>query len=161
LFHAELSTKVPKLKPSRRLVKGYSDPEDSTIVGSYSSPITAMFHALRCEHFAAAQVPFIAVLCEVLTVSLANVLLCSGSSFAATNTCMVLSISIISLMLATLALISFARSRLLLRCVSCKCDKQIPINAIPDHVCRCPTLDVDSKYSPYPSSICSLLCHQL
>lgn len=93
---------IRSLEPYRRLSRGSATPKESILVPSSAHPVTAIFISIRHRHYFVAYVSFLAVLTEVLVVTLSGVPFSSAQSYTGFFVSTFLSTAIITLLLMTL-----------------------------------------------------------
>ena len=87
------------MEPYRQLLHGSAPAADSILLAPHSNPFTGLFYSLRNHHYFNAYISFVAVLCELLIVALANIPFKPSLAFIAYKTCTYISIGILNLML--------------------------------------------------------------
>lgn len=98
------------MEPYRDLQQGLAHPRDSILLAPHSNPFTGVFYSLRHGQFFSAFYSLVAILCDVLTVCLANIPFKPDSVFVVYTTATWLSTGIMGLILVGIVWRAFRRS---------------------------------------------------
>ncbi|KAF8855234.1 hypothetical protein BDZ45DRAFT_746746 [Acephala macrosclerotiorum] len=106
LLWSRIDTDIRKSATYANLLKGSASPQDSILLPSWQSPISAIIPSIRNGHYLTAIISFIAILTEFLPLFLANIPFSFGATKLAYTVCNYFSMAILILMtLSLLALI--------------------------------------------------------
>ncbi|KAK3173678.1 hypothetical protein OEA41_007010 [Lepraria neglecta] len=83
MYWSLFDDEIRSMEPYRQLLHGEAKAVDSILLVPHSNPFTGLFHSLAHKHFFNAYISFVAILCEPLIVSLANVPFKPGKAWKA------------------------------------------------------------------------------
>ncbi|KAL3425230.1 hypothetical protein PVAG01_04511 [Phlyctema vagabunda] len=104
LFWANIDEDLRRTEPYRRLLEGSAKPEDSILVYTYMSPISALASSLVRRHYLTSLISFVALLSEILPIALANIPFSPAATREAYSVCTYIAMAVLAIMILTLVL---------------------------------------------------------
>ena len=99
MYWSLLDDEIRSMEPYRQLLHGEAKGVDSILLVPHSNPFTGLFHSLAHKHFFNAYISFVAILCEPLIVSLANIPFKPGEAWKAHTVANWMVVAMLSMML--------------------------------------------------------------
>ncbi|CZR58679.1 uncharacterized protein PAC_08571 [Phialocephala subalpina] len=107
LLWSRIDTDIRKNAPYAHLLKGSASPQDSILLPSWQSPISAIIPSIRRHHYLTATISFLTLPAEFLPLFLANIPFSFGTTKLAYTVCNYFSMAILILMCLALVVLVF------------------------------------------------------